>query len=177
MTFNKIIIIPTDTVYGIGTGIDNFEGLKKIYEIKKRPFDKQIPILFSNFNHLKEVIDISPKLVELGSMYWPGALTIICNTTEDYQNQTKEKTLAIRMPANIELLELLEQVGPLRVTSLNNSGEKPLELIDEIKDKYQLIVDQIYEFNNSNLSNVSSTIVDITKDDINIIRQGELIIK
>ena len=94
MIFNKIIIIPTDTVYGIGTGLFNDEGIKKIFEIKHRDLNKQIPVLFSDFNHLKDYIKVTPLLKELGSKYFPGALTIICHTSDLYQSKNWTKNVS-----------------------------------------------------------------------------------
>lgn len=177
MIFKKVIIFPTDTVYGIGTGLFNDEGLKKIYDLKKRDINKDIPVLFSNFDHLKPYIIITPLLKQIGTLFFPGPLTIVVNATQRYYDLTGKKTLAIRMPNHLELLEMLEQTGPLLTTSLNDSGKMPLEDIQEIIDKYQILVDEIITFKNVDHSQISSTIIDITTDNVQLLREGTISLK
>jgi L-threonylcarbamoyladenylate synthase len=168
---NKIIILPTDTVYGIGTKINDKESLKKIYQIKKRDFTKPIAILFYSLEQIKDIVIIDIKIIKISLFFWPGALTLIVKTTPSFYNSTKEKKIGIRIPNHKLALNLLKDKGPLRVTSVNDSGQPPLNNFEEILNKYKHQVDYIYPNNQKN-SNTSSTVIDITVPSWRIIRKG-----
>ncbi len=172
----EVIVFPTDTVYGIGTSIYNQKGIDRIYEIKARSIDKKIPVLCSSLNDLKDIIEIDERLIKITDNFWPGALTIIVKTTEKHEEITGEKTLAVRSPNHNELLDLLKKEGPMRVTSLNISGEPPLVNKQLVYEKYSHVVDYIYNFE-LNFSAVSSTIIDATGTDLKVLRQGELLLE
>ncbi|MFB5029777.1 MAG: putative threonylcarbamoyl-AMP synthase [Candidatus Phytoplasma pruni] len=170
---NKIIIFPTDTVYGIGAKINDTENLKKIYQIKKRDLNKPIAILFYSLEQVKNIALIDLKIIKISLFFWPGALTLIVNTTPSFYQLTKEKKIGIRIPNHKLALKILKDEGPLRATSVNDSGQPPLNNFKEIVDKYQNQVDYIYPNEQTN-SNVSSTVIDTTAPSWEIIRKGDI---
>ncbi|QTX02887.1 L-threonylcarbamoyladenylate synthase [Candidatus Phytoplasma luffae] len=170
---DKIIIFPTDTVYGIGCSIYDYKSLQKIYNIKKRPSHKPIIVLCSSLKQLKNIIVLDDKIQKINDFFWPGPLTLIVNTQQNYFNYEQEKKIGIRIPNHPLALKILEQNGPLRVTSLNISGEKPLNDYKQIKKEFFNKVDLIYP-NEQNLSCISSTIIDTTCGEWKYIRKGEI---
>ncbi|WP_176239650.1 L-threonylcarbamoyladenylate synthase [Mariniplasma anaerobium] len=174
MSDGDLIIIPTDTVYGLAAKLYDDKALEKIYEIKDRDQSKKIPILISNINQLKEICIISDLSLKLMKKYWPGALTIILRTTKTFKEKTNEDTIAVRMPNHPIALKLIDTYGILRVTSLNKSGEQPLTNIEEIKKIFGLFIKEIYPQGDISKSDISSTIVDLTNDHINVLRQGNI---
>ena len=167
----KVIVFPTDTVYGIGTGWLDFEGIEKIYELKKRDGRKPLAILAYSFDQIKEYIDIvNDKTFKLVNKYWPGAVTFIFKKKESFKYPLD--TIAFRVPNSKIALEILKEFGPLATTSVNLSGEEPINDVDEIINKFNNI-DYIIT-DKEEFSSVSSTIVDLTTKDIKIIRQGEI---
>lgn len=175
MKKGDVIIVPTDTVYGLATQIFDDEGLKKIYAIKKREPQKKIPVLVANMAQAQTIALLDERAKKLIATFWPGPLTIVLSTTDTYQKKTGEKTVALRAPNHPLLLKILHQHGPLLVTSLNISGEVPLQDFEQIKVEYQHQVDHIYENKQVVNSQISSTIVDLTqKNSIEFIRIGEL---
>lgn len=73
----KLIIFPTDTVYGIGTNAYNEEACKKIYEIKGRPSCKPLSILISDISMIEDLVEnISPTEQKIIEKFWPGPLTM-----------------------------------------------------------------------------------------------------
>ncbi len=173
MLKSKIIIFPTDTVYGLGCSIYDQESLKKIYNIKKRDNNKPISVLFSSLKQIKEIAIIDNKVEKLAISFWPGPLTIIVPTTQKYYDKTKEKRIGIRIPNHSLALQILNKKGPLKVTSVNKSGEPPLNNYLEIKKQYQNKVDYIYP-NNKILSNISSTVIDTTSPKWFLVREGSI---
>lgn len=173
MKQSKVMIFPTDTVYGIGCRYDDLDGINKIYEIKRRDLSKALPILFSSYNQIKELVYLNKDFFEKAKAFWPGPLTVIVKTKNKLKSILNEETIAIRMPKNDNLLKLIDILGPLRATSLNDSNQEPIKDFELIIDKYENLVDDIFYYEHE-LSNTPSTIVDITKEEIEVIRKGEI---
>lgn len=171
-----VIIFPTDTVYGIGTRLGDKKGLKKIYEIKQRPITKKIPVLVSNFVDINQIAKYTERDFTIMKHFWPGNVTLILNSTASFYKKVGEQTIAIRIPNNSVATEILDNYGPMWVTSVNNSGEPAINDYSVIKEKYGTIVQNIIPPNESISSGVSSTIIDLTTDQIKIVRQGDVTI-
>merc|ERR1711941_266174 len=74
---DKVIIFETDAVYGIGTSIDNLDGVKQIFNIKNRDFTKPLALLCANLDQVKSVVKNYEIGEDIASKFWPGALTLI----------------------------------------------------------------------------------------------------
>lgn len=167
-----VIIFPTDTVYGIGTPIFDIKGIEKIYDIKKRPKDKPLACLCANLNQIEKIAYVSSDAKKLINKFLPGALTIILNAKEEVINKIGYKTIGIRIPNSLLAIKILEENGPMLTTSVNDSGETPINEYQEIVLKYSNIVDKIYDRTEPS-SNISSTVV-LVNDDIKILREGQI---
>ncbi len=173
MNKGDLIIIPTDTVYGLAAKLYDEEGLKKIFEIKGREQSKQIPILCYDISDLDDIAHLDEVAKMLMEKFWPGPISFILNTTETFYQLTGERTIAARIPNHQKALEIIKKYGVLRVTSLNKSGEPPLSDINQIKDQFGASVREIYE-QNYDQSHVSSTVVDLTTKPLKILRKGTI---
>ena len=125
---NQVVGIPTETVYGIGVNPYSQEAVDKIFELKGRDEDKPLSILVSSYYDLHKlgIVSTIPEVVEL---YWPGPLTIVVETTEEFAGGVGTKnplSIGIRVPDNKLAIELLKITGPLAVTSANRSGENDI---------------------------------------------------
>lgn len=169
----KLLIFPTDTVYGLGTPYLDKEGLKQIYEIKGRDFNKPIAILISNLEQVKEIAKASDNALKVASKFWPGGLTLIFESSDAYYLQSGEKTIGLRMPNHKLALKLIDELGPLKTTSVNYSNQPPLNDYDAIMKVFGDKVDKVYP-NEESLSEVSSTVIDFTHDLPSLIRQGDI---
>lgn len=169
----NVIIFPTDTVYGMGTSYKNKEGIKRIYEIKGRDFNKPLAILISDLDQIKEDAYIHESAYKLASKFWPGGLTMILKSKEAYALESGEKTIAVRVPNHPTALELIQMYGPLKTTSVNYSNEAPMNDYDSIVKVFGNQVDKVY-VNHEKISTVSSTVVDLTQEEPIIIRLGEI---
>lgn len=170
---SNVIIFPTDTVYGIGTKIFDLEGIKRIYDIKKRPKEKLLACLCASLeqiNSIAVVDDIAKKLIKT---FLPGALTIILNAKEEVTNKIGYKTIGIRIPNNSIALKILEENGPMLTTSVNESGNVPLNEYDAIYKEYHTLVDKIYDTNSTSI-NISSTVVLVINNEVKILREGPI---
>ena len=164
----KIIVFPTDTVYGVACLYGDNLGKEKIYEMKKRDYGKPLPVLCSSLKQVEEIAHIeNNKYVH----FWPGALTIVVRT-KPYKSVTSE-TVAIRIPNSKIAINLIEHFGPLYTTSVNYSGEKEINSVCEIEERFSQFVDYIVT-DEAIFSSVPSTVIDCTKETVKVLRQGSV---
>ena len=170
----KIIGIPTETVYGIGVDPYSQSAVDKIFDLKERSLDKPLSVLISSYEEISKLSVVS-KIPDVVELYWPGPLTIIVETKAKFANgvgTNNPLTIGIRVPDNELAIELLKNTGPLAVTSANISGnENILNHIDAENEFESKIA--IYLEGESALGS-GSTIVDFTKDEWEILREGPL---
>ena len=171
-----VIIFPTDTVYGIGTKIFDTNGIEKIYEIKKRPKDKPLACLCYDIEQIESISYVTKEARALINKFLPGPLTIILKAREEVINKIGYKTIGIRIPNCDIALNILKENGPMLTTSVNDSGMVPLNEYDDIKAKYDSLVDKIYDTNHES-SNIASTVLLIDENNIKILREGEISLK
>ena len=169
---NKVIIFPTDTVYGIGTPLFDDEGLKRIYDLKGRTFDKPIGLLVSDLLQVEKICITNEDFYKLSSIFWPGALTMILPVRHEYQKKIGLKTLGLRMPNHSLALRLIKENGPLRTTSCNFSGQEELNDYEKILDVFIKKVNDIYP-NKEKILEVSSTVISLCGD-LTILREGSI---
>ena len=105
---------------------------------------------------------------------WPAPVTVILNLNERTKNIIKQDTIAVRIPQNDFCLKLLKEISrPLISTSINRSGENPLNQIDQIVNHYLQEVDAIF-FNAETTEHKSSTIIDLTSKQPKLVREGSI---
>lgn len=145
----KVIVYPTDTIYGIGCMATDQKAIDKIYKIKKRDKKKPLLILVNSYAMLKKYCYVSKKQGEYLKKIWPGPVTVILKNKNNLPaNLTHEKSeLAVRLP-NSQLLRKIikEAMAPLVSTSLNISGEGNLTDVGNVSHYFKnnfpdLIVD------------------------------------
>jgi len=124
----KVIAIPTDTVYGLAVDASSFEGVEKIYELKKRDNQKPIAIFVQNLTMAKEIFQFNQLAERIANLYMPGKITMILNVKENHFNLAKNlnynnSTIGFRYVNSFFMAKLLEiYQKPLAVTSANISG-------------------------------------------------------
>ncbi len=170
---SKVIIFPTDTVYGIGCPIFDIKGIEKIYKIKHRSKDKPLACLCSSLEQIEEIAQLNPNIRNLIEQCMPGALTLILPAKTNVLEAIGYKTIGVRIPNSSLALQLLNAHGPMLTTSVNESGEMPLNDYETIVAQYQDVVDKIYP-PQKNSSNISSTVIDLTTGEMKLLREGTL---
>lgn len=173
-----IVIFPTDTAFGIGCRIDSEQALEKLFKIRKRSFDKAVPVLFDSVEMVNDyVVAYDEKVQKLMEKYWPGALTIIleCNLKKVPDLvRGGGNTLGVRIPNNKTTVELIKGVGvPVVGTSANFSGQKTPFSLEGLDKELIKLVDFVLE--GEIQGNRASTVIDCTKQPWNIIRQGDIV--
>jgi L-threonylcarbamoyladenylate synthase len=168
---SKVIIFPTDTVYGIGTPIFDLEGIEKIYQIKNRSKDKPLACLCANINQIEEIAVVDDNAKKLISKFLPGGLTIILKSKKEVLDTIGYETIGIRIPNHELAISILKENGAMLTTSVNDSGAVPINEYDEIKSKYDNLVDYIYQSDLPS-SSVSSTVVKVVDGAVSVLREG-----
>lgn len=169
----KLILYPTDTVWGIGCDATNKDAVSKVFELKNRAESKSLVILVSSLKMLKKYIDEIPeKVVEiLNSANTPT--TIIYNNPKNLAGNTvaSDNTIAIRIPKHDFCIDLIEMFGkPIVSTSANISGDATPKSFLEISQPILKGVDYIANLEREKITEKSSTILKINDDDIQVIR-------
>lgn len=121
----ELVVIPTDTVYGVAADAFRPAAVQRLLDAKERGRDAPPPVLIPGMPTLNALAETVPEVVErLVKEFWPGALTIIVEARESlaWDLGDARGTVALRMPANRHTLHLLADTGPLAVSSANISG-------------------------------------------------------
>lgn len=168
-------ILPTDTLYGIVGRAESKEAVKKIYNLKDRDSQKPFIILIGSLLDLQKFgIKPDEKTKKFLSQIWPGKISVIlpCQDKKfDYLHRRK-KSLAFRLPASKKLMALIKKTGPLVAPSANPEGQKPAETIKEAKNYFKQGVD--FYVAGGRLPGAPSTVVEIKKGKISLVREGKL---
>lgn len=157
---HKVVIIPTDTVYGLACLYDDIRAVERIYAIKRRERDKPMAILVPSFRAAAPLVKNPDRLRPYADEYWPGAVTFITEKSERVPDEVTsgKPTVGLRMPAHPDLLSLLKHTGPLVATSLNYSDEPPIHAFADAKE-FSGQVD--FMIDGGHLSPLASTVYDI----------------
>lgn len=134
-----IVVFPTDTVYGIGCDPYSKKSVDRIYQIKGRSREKPFPILAHSIDAASKIAEFDKDSKKIADMFWPGPLTLILKLSDKKLKETlnlKEK-IAIRVPDNQCLLNLLKGTEFLVGTSANISGEGPFSKSEECHQRVQ----------------------------------------
>ena len=171
----KIIIYPTDTVYGVGGIITNEETIKNIYKAKDRSFSSPLIALISSADKIEEIAVINEKnrekINKLIQVFWPGGLTIILESKKIVPPImiSNGKTVGVRMPDHETALKIIESAGGiLPTTSANISGEAAPRSYEELDEKFKCRVDITVDGGKCPIG-TASTIIDMSSENIKIL--------
>ncbi|MBW3561975.1 MAG: threonylcarbamoyl-AMP synthase [Actinobacteria bacterium] len=172
----ELAVVPTDTVYGVAADAFNPDATAKVFAAKQRSRTHPLPILVHSPKQLPGIVgDVPPAAERLMAAYWPGALTIVLHASPDlvWDIGDNEGTVAVRMPLDDVTLDVIRQVGPVAVTSANRSGEPPATGVQEARMALGDAV-AVYLDDGPRTDSRPSTIVDLTRDEPFLIRDGDL---
>jgi len=172
----KVIVCPTDTIYGLIANVANKKAVERIFKIKKRSKKKPYPIFIKDLKQAKKIARIDKKQEKFLKRVWPGEITAVLKRKKIKTNLygVDKKTIAFRIPKYKFIIELIKKTGcPLIETSVNISNQPPITKIEDIlnhfkKRKHQpdLIV------NAGNLPKIKpSTVLDLTVSPPKILRK------
>lgn len=174
----KLVVFPTDTVYGIGTNAYSKDACEKIYEVKGRPKYKPLIVLISDISMLKEIVkDISLTEQKLIDVFWPGPLTIKFKKKEGVLPNiisAGDEYVRVRLMNESIIHKLIKNAGvPVVAPSANISGSLTGTKIENIASELGGKVDYILDCGDIE-SDIVSTIVQVEDDKVIIIREGKI---
>lgn len=170
-----LVAFPTDTVYGLAALAFNEEGIERLYVVKGRNHTRAIAILLSQIGQLDQIaLDLTAEARRLAESFWPGPLTLVLNRHPNVPAiLSPEPTIGVRIPDHPDALRLMDQTGPLAVTSANRSGEPPATsaeaVLAQLKNRIHLVID-----GGTSPGGVPSTVVDCTQPGFKVLRSGPI---
>ena len=172
---DKIIALPTETVFGLAISLNSKSALEKLIKIKNREINsgKVFTLVPESKESIKKYAIISETAKKLIENYFPGELTLILPKNPDFHHPYFDnfEKIGIRIPNHPLFRKILKESGPLLLTSANPRGESPALSSDEVKSRLPEI--DVLVIGKSN-NNPPSTIIDLTTKTPKIIRQGRI---
>lgn len=175
-----LVVMPTDTVYGIGTDAFNPTAVTRLLETKGRGRDMPPPVLVGSMRAATALVDdLGSHGRDLMEEFWPGPLTLVCTATPSlsWDLGNTKGTVGVRMPMNPVALELLKETGPMAVSSANKSGQEAALRVEEAVEQLGEEDVAVYLDGGEADSGVPSTIVDLTYAVPRVLRQGAISIE
>ncbi|MEN3585292.1 L-threonylcarbamoyladenylate synthase [Streptomyces sp. ZYX-F-203] len=172
----ELVVLPTDTVYGIGADAFSAEAVGDLLSAKGRGRAMPSPVLIGSPNTLHGLVtDFSERAWELVDAFWPGALTLVARHQPSLQWDLGETrgTVAVRMPLHPVAIELLTEVGPMAVSSANLTGHPAPEDCDAAQGMLGDSV-SVYLDGGPTPGIEPSSIVDVTRATPVLLRAGAL---
>ena len=170
----ELAVLPTDTVYGIAADAFSPDAVGRLLEAKGRSRDMPVPVLVGSWRTVDSLAeDVTPQVRELVEAFWPGGLTLVVRHPESLAWDLGETrgTVALRMPLHPVALAVLEQTGPLAVSSANRSGLPPAEDAAEAARQLGTAV-TTYLDAGASTGGTASTILDLTGPAPRVVRLG-----
>jgi len=175
----ECIVLPTDTVYGIGVDAFSAKAVQRLLDAKHRGRDMPPPVLIGEPTLIRALaVDVPETAKDLVGKHWPGALTVICHIQPSLRMDLgdTEGTIALRVPDHDLAREILRRTGPMAVSSANISGRSAAltcdEAVEQLGDSVAVYLD------GGPLSDgggAPSTIVDFThEEDGQVLRRGAI---
>jgi L-threonylcarbamoyladenylate synthase len=170
----ELIVLPTDTVYGIGTRPDDRDATDRLFAAKQRPSGLSLPVLVPNVAEAAAVGTFDERASRLAAGCWPGAVTLVLTRAErarGWELGGDSETVGVRVPAHPLALAVLTRTGPLAMTSANRSGEPPARTCDELVAAFGDLV-TVYLCANEALEGAASTVIDLAHGAPRVLRPG-----
>jgi L-threonylcarbamoyladenylate synthase len=129
-----VVAVPTDTVYGLAASLDQPEAVATLFRLKRRPTSVAVPVLVSSRAAIEALgVDWPVMAARLGDEFWPGALTIVVEVDAQLASIVGASgTVGFRIPRDEMLLRVLNECGPLAVSSANEHGEPPCQSVEQV---------------------------------------------
>jgi L-threonylcarbamoyladenylate synthase len=171
----KVVAVPTETVYGLAASIESDAGLRRVFQLKQRPFFDPLIVHVSSFKQAKALVSEWPPLADyIARVFWPGPLTIVLPKAKHVNPLITSglETVAVRFPRHKMTLNLIERLGsPIAAPSANRFGRTSPSRPEHVKSEFPgedlLILD-----GGACEVGVESTVISIANNEIKILRPG-----
>ena len=170
----RLVVMPTDTVYGIGADAFDSAAVAALLSAKGRGRDMPVGVLVGSWHTIEGLVYAMPEGAhDLIRAFWPGALSLVVTQAPSLQWDLGDArgTVMLRMPLHPVAIELLREVGPMAVSSANISGHAPAVDAGEARSQLGDLV-EVYLDAGQSAQQAASTIVDLTGDTARVLRAG-----
>lgn len=170
-----VFVYPTDTIYGFGGNPFNKQVIKRISAIKGRNSEQKFILLIDNLTLILEYITAIPeKNVDFLHKIWPNPVSVILKLNEYLASELGTSTAAFRIPDNRFCKRLLSKLKmPLISTSVNRSGQLPMNDKNQIRYEFGNVVDAIF-YTERSATYPASTLIDLTSNEPLLLREGSI---
>jgi tRNA threonylcarbamoyl adenosine modification protein (Sua5/YciO/YrdC/YwlC family) len=169
-----LVVLPTDTVYGLGCDAFATAGVRALLAAKNRGPDMPVPVLIGSWSTIDGLVLGVPRTARLlVEAFWPGGLSIVLPHAPSlgWDLGRTRGTVMLRMPLHPVAIELLREVGPMAVSSANISGRPPASTVPEAVAQLGESV-SVYLDGGPSGDPVASTVVDLTGSQPRVLREG-----
>ena len=173
-----LVVVPTDTVYGLAARPDDPRATNRLFEAKRRPPRLNLPVLAPSAAEALDLVVSNDAATRLADVFWPGPLTVVLERgkrSKTWMLGEATQTIGIRVPDHALSLALLERTGPLAATSANISGgpllHDEIALREAFGDKVAVYIVARTAFRPSGQS---STVIDVTGPEVRVLREGPI---
>lgn len=165
-----VIILPTDTLYGLAAIAYDYDAVKKVFDLKNREYSKPLPVHYSDIRMVENDCLITEFELDFMEKYWPGPLTIVLRKKASSSLKFVGESVAARIPNSAILLDVLKATNqPLVMPSANISGCENMFKFEEINREFNLHGIE----NDSCLCRLHSTVVSFSDEgSIQVLRKG-----
>jgi tRNA threonylcarbamoyl adenosine modification protein (Sua5/YciO/YrdC/YwlC family) len=172
----SVVVLPTDTLYGIGADAFNSSAVASVLAAKGRGRDMPVPVLVGSWTTIDGLVNVVPSMMrDLIEAFWPGGLTVVVEHAPSlaWDLGNARGTVAVRMPLHPIALDLLAETGPMAVSSANVSGQPPAVTAQQA---YAQLGESVSVYLDGGEVPVGqpSTIVDLTGQVPTVLRQGAI---
>ena len=170
----RLVVLPTDTVYGIGCDAFSGAAVRSLLAAKQRGPDMPVPVLVGSWSTIDGLVLGVPKSArDLIEAFWPGGLSLVLPHAPSltWDLGSTRGTVMLRMPLHPVALELLRDVGPMAVSSANVSGNPPAASAGQAREQLGEKV-SVYLDGGPSGEPIASTVIDLTGDDPRVLREG-----
>jgi L-threonylcarbamoyladenylate synthase len=170
----RLVVLPTDTVYGIGADAFDSDAVAALLAAKGRGRDMPVGVLVGSWHTIDGLVyAVPPSARELIQAFWPGALSLVVRHAPSLQWDLGNSagTVMLRMPLHPVAIDLLREVGPMAVSSANISGSPAALTAQDARTQLGERV-EVYLDSGPSPQGAASTIVDLTGDGPRVLREG-----
>lgn len=167
-----VVVIPTDTVYGLAAAADQTAAVEAMFSLKQRPVDVKVAVLVADADQARRFVDLGPAGEALAARYWPGPLTIVApRHVVGSLAAGDDETLGVRCPDDAVARHLAAEVGPIAATSANLHG---LETPARAAEVAALFPDVAVVIDDGPRPGSASTVVSVVDGRPTVLRAGPI---
>lgn len=167
-----VVVIPTDTVYGLAAAADQSAAVDAMFALKQRPVDVKVAVLVADADQARHYVDLGPVGEALAARHWPGPLTIVApRHVIGSLAAGDDETLGVRCPDDDVARALAAQVGPIAATSANLHG---LDTPTRAAEVAALFPDVAVVLDDGPRPGAASTVVSVVNGRPEVLREGPI---